>query len=214
MNYMKNSKEFQDVGSIRSGKLSHVPSQSAVVPSPRSMSSRDQSNPIHGICLGRREPCLAVHVQQSIYRRHPVKEFFTLGIKVLQVGNPCETVQGDLLRKVKNNLEAQLLLPSFARRPPTMNSFFPADGPQKCLADQQRLQISDLHIDKFPHNLNVFMLEDKIQHPRKFLFRFSLGGNVMNQRSGDCRFGGRSKVIAFISISRILRCWTRGLRLF
>ena len=37
------SREFQDVESICSGKLSHVPSQPAVVPSPRSMLSRDQS---------------------------------------------------------------------------------------------------------------------------------------------------------------------------
>ena len=76
----------------------------------------------HGICLVHRETFLAVHVQQSTRHRQLDKEFFTLGIKVPQVGNPCETVQGDLFRKVKNNLEAQLLLPSFARRPSTMNS--------------------------------------------------------------------------------------------
>ena len=43
------------------------------------------------------------------------------------------------------------------------------------------------------------MLEDKIQNPTKFLFQFSLGGNVMDQRGGDCRVGGRSKVIALNS---------------
>ena len=35
------------------------------------------------------------------------------------------------------------------------------------------------------------MLEDKIQNPNKCLFRLSLGGHVMGQRSGDGRFGGR-----------------------
>ena len=40
---MNDSGEFQDFESICSGKLSHVPSQSAVFPSPRSMLSRDQS---------------------------------------------------------------------------------------------------------------------------------------------------------------------------
>ena len=40
------------------------------------------------------------------------------------------------------------------------------------------------------------MLEDRIQNPSKFLFRFPFGGNVMHQRSGDGRVGGRSDVIA------------------
>ena len=42
-NCMNDSREFQDIESICRGKLSHVPSQLAVVPSPRSMLSRDQS---------------------------------------------------------------------------------------------------------------------------------------------------------------------------
>ena len=46
---------------------------------------------------------------------------------------------------------------------------------------------------------NVFMLEDKIQNPSKFLFRFSLGSNVVHQRSGDGRIGGRFKIIALSS---------------
>ena len=40
---MNDSKEFQDIESICSGKLSHVPSQPAVVPSLRSMLSRGRS---------------------------------------------------------------------------------------------------------------------------------------------------------------------------
>ena len=34
------------------------------------------------------------------------------------------------------------------------------------------------------------MLEDKIQDPNECLFLFSLEGNVMDQGSGDGRFGG------------------------
>ena len=40
---MNDSRKFQVVGSICSGGLSHVPSQPAVVPSPRGMLSRKQS---------------------------------------------------------------------------------------------------------------------------------------------------------------------------
>ena len=43
------------------------------------------------------------------------------------------------------------------------------------------------------HTVNVFRLEDKIQNPSKCLLQFFLGGNVVNQRSGDGRFGGRLK---------------------
>ena len=43
MNHMNDAREFQDVESICSGTLSHVPSQPAVVPSLCGMQSRDQS---------------------------------------------------------------------------------------------------------------------------------------------------------------------------
>ena len=44
-NCMSDSTEFQDVVSICSGRLSHVPSQPAVVPSPRTMLTHDLSMP-------------------------------------------------------------------------------------------------------------------------------------------------------------------------
>ena len=42
----------------------------------------------------------------------------------------------------------------------------------------------------------MYVLEDNIQNPCEFLFRFSLKKIVMDQGSGDGRFFGRSKVIA------------------
>ena len=39
--------------------------------------------------------------------------------------------------------------PRFARRPSIRNSFFPAEVPQNSMADQPRLQISELHFDNF-----------------------------------------------------------------
>ena len=44
MNYMSDSREFQDVESICSGNLCHVPSQLAIVPSLGRMLSRDQKS--------------------------------------------------------------------------------------------------------------------------------------------------------------------------
>ena len=46
VNCMKDSINFQDIESLCSGKLSHVPSQLAVIPSPRSMPSRDKRLPL------------------------------------------------------------------------------------------------------------------------------------------------------------------------
>ena len=79
VNFVNGSREFQDVESICSGKLSHVPRQLAVAPSPCGMLSRDQSvRP--GTCLVHWESFLAVHAHQSIHHRHLTKECFTLGI--------------------------------------------------------------------------------------------------------------------------------------
>ena len=45
-NCMNDSREFKDILSNYSGKISHVPSQRAVIPSPRSMLSRDKRLPL------------------------------------------------------------------------------------------------------------------------------------------------------------------------
>ena len=52
-------------------------------------------------------------------------------------------------------------------------------------ADQQRLQILDLHFVKFPYTSYVCLLEDKIQDRGMYLFTISYGSNAMDQRSGD-----------------------------
>ena len=162
-------------------------------------------------CLAHRETFLAIHVQQWIHHRHFIKEFFTLGIKVLPAGTPCDTVQGD------QQIRGTIPLPSFARSPSTRNSFLPAEGPQNYMADQQRLQISELHFGKLHLTFNVFMLEDKIQDPRKFLFRVFSRRQCYGSKKWrwSSRWTDKSRRSQFqvILISRILRCWTRGLRL-
>ena len=49
--------------------------------------------------------------------------------------------------------------------PSAKNSVIPSEGvsSNKYGADQQRLQISDLHFDKFSHISNICLLEDEIQ---------------------------------------------------
>ena len=55
-------------------------------------------------------------------------------------------------------------------------------------------------IRQVPYTFLISLLEDNIRKPSKFFFRFSLGGNVMDQGSGDGRFGGRIKILA-------INCW-------
>ena len=71
-----------------------------------------------------------------------------------------------------------------------MNPSFLMNIPQNSMVGQQRQQISELQFGKFSHTFNVFMLEDKIQKPGDYLFSFSLGGYVTDERSGDGGFSG------------------------
>ena len=108
---------------------------------------------------GHRETFLAIHEQFSNHHRHLIKDFFTLLIKVLQVESPCRGVQRDLSRKGEKQIGSTVPMPCFARRPATMISFSPAEIPQNSMEDQQRLQISELHFDKFPTHSTFFMGE-------------------------------------------------------
>ena len=96
------SNECQDVESICSGKLSHVPSQPAVVPGPRAVSSRDQSLRPDAWNLSETRKCF----WQSTCSNRLITDTLPSNQRATG-GNPCETVQRDLLRKVKNNVEAQ-----------------------------------------------------------------------------------------------------------
>ena len=52
-------------------------------------------------------------------------------------------------------------------------------------ADQQRLQFSDLHFDKFPTPATfACLLEDKVQDRGMYLFTISYGSHAMDQGSG------------------------------
>ena len=170
-------------------KLSHVPSQPAVVPSPRSMLSRDRSMSLASWTLSWTQGNVFVNPRHMIHHRCLVKEFFTLRIQVPQVRFQCRSVQGDLSREVKNELGAQFrcLCLQGGRQP---IFFLPAEVPQNSMAVQQRLQISELQFDEFPTASSFLCWKMRFRNPGKFMFRFSLGGYVMDQRSGDGRFSG------------------------
>ena len=67
-------------------------------------------------------------------------------------GNPVRDCTGKPVAGSEERNRETIPTPRFARTPSTMNSLFPAEGvhPQNYMADQQRLQISELQLDKFP----------------------------------------------------------------
>ena len=75
-------------------------------------------------------------------------------------------------------------MPMFARRPSTMSSSIPVELRQNYMAGQQRQQISELQFEKFPTPQSFFKLENSIQKLSDYLFLFSIGHYVMEQRSG------------------------------
>ena len=136
MNSMSDSRDFQDVGSNYSGRLSHVSSQLAMIPTSRSLLSRDKRLPLDTWNQsGLQETFLGNQLSTfDSHRDHP------------------QRIQSD---NVQRNREAVLE----ARRTKTIHTSedrknqgtipMPTFATKSFGADQQRLQISDLHFDKF-----------------------------------------------------------------
>ena len=150
VNCMNDSREFQNIDSICSGKISHVPSQPAVVPSLRPMLSRDRSMPPDTLNLS--------GTQWNVFGipRHMLDSSQMPHQGILHSTNQSATggipVQRSTVRPVARGEErigSTIPMPMFAGRPSTMNSFLPADIPQNLMAVKQRLQTSELQFDKF-----------------------------------------------------------------
>ena len=124
VNRMNDSGEVQDIESIRSGKLSHVPSQPAVVPSPRSMLSRDQSLRSDTWKLSGTQgnfltiPRAAIDSSETPYQGilHSTNQGAT-GV------NPVQKSTWRPLAKGEEQSGSTVPVPGFARRPSTMNSY-------------------------------------------------------------------------------------------
>ena len=91
--------------------------------------------------------------------------------------------------------------PRFLRRPSVKNSFNPTEGrsSKNYGADQQRLQISYIHFDKFPTHLSFSCWKIRFKNWGMFLFKFLHGSNAMDQRCGDDWFSGRPRIFVFFS---------------
>ena len=166
VNCMNDSRDFKDAESVRSG-LSHVTSQPALHPPFRDpggmlscsveMLSRNDRPPsiwdTHGISRN-----VFVNPLASSSTPYPPGQGFNPWISnVSEHTSPHVTSER---QTPDTTLDSRCQSGPSAR-----NSFDPSEGRSSNNngADQQRLQISDLHFDKFPTPCNIRLLEDKIQ---------------------------------------------------
>ena len=141
VNCMSDSREFQDIESNYTGKFSHVLSQPAVVPSPRSMLSRDRSMPLDTWNLARTpgnvfgNPRSMFGSSQTLHQGipHSTNPSATGAI-------PVQRSAGKLVARGEERIGSTTPMPMSAGRLSTMNSFLPAELPQNSMAVQQRLQ--------------------------------------------------------------------------
>ena len=110
---------------------------------------------------------------------------------------PVRESTGKFVAKSEESNRETIPTPRFLRRSPTMGSFFPAEGihPQNYMADQSRLQISELQFGKFstPSTFACWKISFKTQVS-------SCSGSLSEallwvQERGDGRFSGRLKII-------------------
>ena len=139
MCFSNDSKEFQGKESTCIGKLSHVPSQPAVVLSPPAIRALrfDTWNlsGTQGNFFGQ-YTCSNRFITDTLSRNSSLMESKCYR---KQRENSVRDSTGRPLAKSEAQNRGTIPLPSFARRPSTMNSCFLAEGPRNCTADQQKL---------------------------------------------------------------------------
>ena len=161
---MNDSKDFQDAESIRSGN-SHVTSQPVsfpLHPIPAGMLSRSIGMP------SRREGPPSIwdtHVISGNVFANPDASSSAPYPKEL---NPWsfgteEPLHSSTVEKSERRTQDQDQRCQSGQSAKNSVIISVRDSLKNYGADQQRLQISDLHFDKFPSPANVCLLEDKIQ---------------------------------------------------
>ena len=185
VNCMNDSKDFQDVESVRSGN-SHV-------------TSRPVSFPPHPIPEGMLRPSFVSPRRKegppSIWDTHGKSGnvfckstcifIRSLSSRIESMGTtteePLQMSTAEKRERPEQNRDLRC-----QSGPSAKDSviFSGGDSSKNYGADQQRQQISDLHFDKFPTPATFACWEDKVQDRRMYLFTIPYGSNAMDQRSG------------------------------
>ena len=130
MNSLNDSGEFQEAESNYSGRLSHVPSQPATLPSSSSMLRRDKRLSLGTWNASGPQENVSGN-QLSTFdssRNHPQ------GIH----HSTTPSATGRPVARDEERIMGTIPMPTFARRPSTKSSLFPVDIPQNSMVGQQR----------------------------------------------------------------------------
>ena len=146
---LQEMQEFQEVESNYTGRLSYVSSQ-LVIPSSRSMLSRDKRLPL--------DTWKTSGLQENVFGNqfstfdsprdhhqgiHPCASQKERGSVARVAGS------GTLFARDDKQREDTIPMPTIARRSSTMSSLIPLEFPQNYVVGQQRQQISELPFDTF-----------------------------------------------------------------
>ena len=158
MNSMNDSGDFQEVESNKSGRLSHVSSQPVMIPSSRSMLSRDKHLPLDTWNQsGSQDNVYGNQFSTFDAPRDYLQRIQSDGVQSNReaVREARETKTGHTSEDRQN--QGTIPMPTLATRPPTMSSCLLVDIPQSSMVGQQRQQMSELQFDKF-HNPRSFLV--------------------------------------------------------
>ena len=153
MNSMNDSRDFQEVESSHSGRLSYVPSQPAAIPSSPSMLSGDQTlaSLTHGIHMDYRKTFLVINIQYLFHPMIILKEFTLAPQQENKDQIHKQQGQGPFSQEMTRQNRGTIPIPTLARRPSTMSSFIPVAAKAASMVGQQRQQISELQFGNFPN---------------------------------------------------------------
>ena len=174
MNSMNSSAEFQDIESNCSGRLSHVSSQPATIPSSRALLSRDKRLRLDAW----NQAGVQENVLENQFSTFDSPRDFLQRISSDDVQRNREAAFGD--PEVKTSLTSEdgqndgiIPMPTFTSRPLSTNSKHPVDIPQNCMVGYLRQQMPELQFDRFPNPSSFWCGKQDSKHRSQVVLVFS-----------------------------------------
>ena len=183
MNSMNDSEEFQEVESNHTEKLYYVPCQPAAIPSSRSMLSRNKRLPLDTWkTCGLQENVFGkqfstIDASRNHYQRiHHSMTPGASGSVAVHIGTGTPAARDEDLNR------STIPMPTIARRP-SDHKFIKSRGYSSEFPGWTAKTANiGTAVRKIPYTFYILMLEDKIQKPYYYWFRFSIGGHVVDQK--------------------------------
>ena len=105
----------------------------------------------HGVRLDRRKTFWVINCSTVDSSRNHYQGIYHHRTPGVTGSIPVHIGTGTPVARDEERNRGTIPMPTFARRPSTISSFFPVDIPQNSMVGQQRQQISELQFDKFLH---------------------------------------------------------------